>query len=71
MYITYFLNQIEALLIVHEGVSCVQRDPFFLVLFLFQLENVHVEKLLQLLITISDTELLEAVVLHKRTFRTL
>ena len=59
------LNQVDAGLQVHTEVDELPLDALFLVLFLFQYEHVMVEKLLESLVGVVDTQLLKAVELWK------
>ena len=64
----YLLNEVDAGLQVHTEVDELPVDAFLLVLFLFQDEHVVVEELLEPLVGVVDTELLEAVELWQDEF---
>jgi len=60
----YLFNEVNALLQVHAEVDKLPLDAFLAVLFLLQDEHVMVEELLQTLVGVVDTQLLERVVLN-------
>ena len=61
----HLLDEVDAGLQVHTEVDELPVDAFLLVLFLFQDEHVVVEELLETLVGVVDTQLLEAVKLRK------
>jgi hypothetical protein len=61
--VTHLLNEVNAGLQVHAEVDELPVNVFLLVFLLFQDEHVVVEELLQTLVGVVDTQLLEAVVL--------
>ena len=62
----YLFNEIDAGLQVHAKVDEFPLDAFFLVFLLFQHEHMVVEELLESLVGVVDTQLLEAVELEVR-----
>ena len=60
----HLLDEVDARLKVQTKVNELPRDPFSLVLLLFQDEHVMVEELLELLVGEVDAELFKRVVLH-------
>ena len=60
---TYLLNEVDGSFEVHAEVDELPLDAFLLVLFLLEDEHVVVEELLQTLVGVVDTQLLERVVL--------
>ena len=69
----YLLNEIDALLQIHAEVDELPLNAFLAVLLLLEDEHVMVEELLQTLVGVVDTQLLERVVLNTtaRRYRSL
>jgi len=63
----YLLDEIDGCFQIHAEVNELPLNAFLLVLFLFQHEHVMVEELLQTLVGVVDTQLLERVVLKPST----
>ena len=61
----YLLDKVDAGLQIHTEVDELPVDALLFVFFLFQHEHVMVEELLQTLVGVVDTQLLECVVLKK------
>jgi len=59
----YLLNKVDGSFEIHAEVDELPLDAFLLVLFLLEDEHVMVEELLQTLVGVVDTQLLERVVL--------